>query len=80
MTKKVIVGDKGFFKEQVDLIENFEGHYNAVDHCLRKPKVAGSNPVGRDSFLNELSISARLFLLLLWPFLCPWHNSGRSSC
>ena len=47
MTKKTTVDEKGLSKEQLDLIEHFEADYNKVDHFLRKPKVTGSNPVGR---------------------------------
>ena len=71
MTKKTIVDEKGFLNEQLDLIENFDSHYNAVDHFLRKPKVTSSNPVGPARFVNELSITQQLLDLLLWPFLCP---------
>jgi predicted transcriptional regulator len=36
MTSKPILADAGLPKEQLDLIEQFEADYNAVDHFLRK--------------------------------------------
>ena len=47
-------------------------------YLFRKPKVAGLNPVGRARFVNELSITQQRLDFLVWPFLCRWHNSGRS--
>jgi len=36
MTTKLVVDHAGISKEQLDLIEQFESDYNAIDHFLRK--------------------------------------------
>jgi hypothetical protein len=36
MTAKLLLDPEGLSKEQLDLIQQFEADYNAIDHFLRK--------------------------------------------